>query len=705
MAASGMGLPPARKKMTTYGKKKASIKNRLESIFDKISPAKPRKSTPGQDAEALAPSSSSLRAPPAGFDGPDERPLSMDAGNQKQPHSPKTTARLSVIISPKGSPAARDGRRDAVVLSPSVSLTSLSRLSLHSPGSSPTQADALQSSARLIVGVLESAAADDRPGDASTPSVAPQTPKPAKGKGKADAMDEEDGDPDVALSSHRRVRKVISVAASPRTPGQSLPASPTPVRSHRRSRHQSMTPEVQAFGRYRSLRPRLAVQLRPIADVTQPPTSGARRIKFLQPLLRHSNEPTHRDGPVGFDQWAERISARFLIQKIAEASYGEVYRLSYRDNPDSPVLLESILKVVALKPQKGTGPRKLKTGHMSAVQDVAMEVENLLRLNEIPGFTNFRDVFVLSGRMPQRFVEAWMTYVSNGAETLFPDPSDESSYAEDQLWAVIEMENAGTDMDRIRLRTDLQVWDVFWGVAIALAKAEETVDFEHRDLHLGNICVRPAYGDSLGLNMPDAVCEPVRRGQKFGLTMLRTTIIDYNLSRSLMDDGTETQLVHYDLEKDEELFQGRGEYQYDVYRYMRLAVAVPQPPIPLLASGEPASTPLARPDWSRSQLYTNVLWLHHLLVRLRELRTAEPPKMGGEPIEAAVIVAEQVAELLPVMEAILDPRGRTSVDIRSAKDLVLWAMGAGYLGLEDVISPENPHWRDTRPRPLHETLV
>ena len=66
--------------------------------------------------------------------------------------------------------------------------------------------------------------------------------------------------------------------------------------------------------------------------------------------------------------------------------------------------------------------------------------------------------------------------------------------------------------------------------------------------------------------MPDAVCEPVRRGQKFGLTMLRTTIIDYNLSRSLMDDGTETQLVHYDLEKDEELFQGRGEYQYDVYR-------------------------------------------------------------------------------------------------------------------------------------------
>lgn len=64
----------------------------------------------------------------------------------------------------------------------------------------------------------------------------------------------------------------------------------------------------------------------------------------------------------------------------------------------------------------------------------------------------------------------------------------------------------------------------------------------------------------------------VRPGQKMGFTGLETTIIDYTLSRAEMEeseeDGHGKRIAWYDLERDEAVFEGNAEedYQYDIYR-------------------------------------------------------------------------------------------------------------------------------------------
>ena len=188
----------------------------------------------------------------------------------------------------------------------------------------------------------------------------------------------------------------------------------------------------------------------------------------------------HRESPAGFQEWSNLVHKNFEVEKIAEATFGEVYRLKMRGDRAENLAEESIFKVVAIKPDKSTKKPKRKDVPMSAVEDIMGEVTTLQRMSEIPGFAVFRDMRVLRGRPPSQFVEAWKKYLDGGNKTYFPDPGRKASYAEDQLWAVLEMQNAGTDLERIQLRSDLQVWDVFWGVAMALAKGEQDAKFEVR---------------------------------------------------------------------------------------------------------------------------------------------------------------------------------------------------------------------------------
>lgn len=85
---------------------------------------------------------------------------------------------------------------------------------------------------------------------------------------------------------------------------------------------------------------------------------------------------------------------------------------------------------------------------------------------------------------------------------------------------------------------------------------------QHRDLHLGNICVREGEHN---------LDEQLRTSRKIGYSRLRVTIIDYTLSRADMDTESNnshdpSDIAYLDLDKDPALFEGQGEYQYDVYR-------------------------------------------------------------------------------------------------------------------------------------------
>nr|POF07055.1 putative serine/threonine-protein kinase haspin like [Quercus suber] len=315
-----------------------------------------------------------------------------------------------------------------------------------------------------------------------------------------------------------------------------------------------------------------------------------------------------------FSEWSTQLSSHFDLTKIAEASYGEVYRLSALPGlllPGFTRADESVLKIMALKAPTSTLPKDKrkraaalrKQEAMSQIDDVANEVRLLQRMSSIPGFTNFRDVRIMRGRPPPAFVTAFQAYnTSQKAQSkelsVFPDPAKKTSYAEDQLWAVIEMQDAGTDLERCvdagQVTSISAIWDVFWQVVLTLGKGEEAAEFEHRDLHLGNICIRARSALSHDGGGDE--------GRNLHFSGLETTVIDYTLSRAALHEpsaAAEAVAFHdLALPANAALFEADAthEYQYEIYRLMR-ALVVPR-------------------SWSAFHPRTNLLWLHFLLQKL-----------------------------------------------------------------------------------------
>ena len=148
-----------------------------------------------------------------------------------------------------------------------------------------------------------------------------------------------------------------------------------------------------------------------------------------------------------------------------------------------------------------------------------------------------------------------------------PNPSNKRAYPDTQLWAVVEMDDAGCELEKFAWSSIFQIYDIFWGVAMALARAEEYAMFEHRDLHLGNVCIRSTRGD--GCRDPPTELDVARHPSSsgFGISSLETTIIDYSLSRAdllLTDDPAGlTEVASSDLDK-KQLFDAIGQDEDEI---------------------------------------------------------------------------------------------------------------------------------------------
>jgi serine/threonine-protein kinase haspin len=144
------------------------------------------------------------------------------------------------------------------------------------------------------------------------------------------------------------------------------------------------------------------------------------------------------------------------------------------------------------------------------------------------------------------------------------------------------MDDAGCELEKFSWSSIFQVYDIFWGVAMALARAEEYALFEvipslhtyvrpyltfdqHRDLHLGNVCIRSARPD--GRMYPPSDLEIMHQSYSsgFGLSTLETTLIDYSLSRAELVVDEVSQLVETtssDLDK-KQIFDAIGHDEDD----------------------------------------------------------------------------------------------------------------------------------------------
>lgn len=117
-----------------------------------------------------------------------------------------------------------------------------------------------------------------------------------------------------------------------------------------------------------------------------------------------------------------------------------------------------------------------------------------------------------------------------------------------------------------------------------MAVAESKYQFEHRDLHWGNILVLPTVEKTLTYYLDGKQIDVPTHGVK-------ATIIDYTLSRIVYKKCC----LYQDLSADPELFEAGGDYQFDIYRLMKKQT---------------------HDRWELYEPYTNVLWLHYTIDKM-----------------------------------------------------------------------------------------
>lgn len=222
------------------------------------------------------------------------------------------------------------------------------------------------------------------------------------------------------------------------------------------------------------------------------------------------------------------------IRKIGEATFSEVFAQG-----------TLVYKIVPLG----------NTSDETSLPSFLKESTIFKAISEEDGVCKLKDVFLVKGRYPREYLKAWDDYGEEENER-------PSKYEDSQEYGVIVMEDGGESLENIRFQGIEEADGFIRGVIRTLARLEEKYEFEHRDLHWGNILIKEG----------------------------RISLIDFSLSRLRNGDA----VIFNDLNDKQWLFEGDEgiDIQFKVYRDMRE-----------LCSGH----------WERFTPESNVLWVRYLL--------------------------------------------------------------------------------------------
>ncbi|XP_011610907.2 uncharacterized protein haspin [Takifugu rubripes] len=279
--------------------------------------------------------------------------------------------------------------------------------------------------------------------------------------------------------------------------------------------------------------------------------------------------------------WEECIHPQRMKEclKIGEGTFGEVFSVTSASG-------ETVaLKVIPVEGREQVNGEDQKTfGEILHEIIISKELSDLKEKeqNQTNGFIGLNDLHCVQGCYPPEFMEAWDTFdLEKCSENDRPD-----FFENDQIFIILEFEFGGADLENSNgtLSSVGVAKSILHQVTAALAVAEQELHFEHRDLHWGNVLVKPTK-QKKGSFLLNGIEHSV---ETMGVLV---RIIDYSLSRLEIDDLT----VSCDISNDEEIFMGQGDYQFDIYRLMRIE------------NGN---------NWSDYHPHTNVLWLHYLCSKL-----------------------------------------------------------------------------------------
>lgn len=222
------------------------------------------------------------------------------------------------------------------------------------------------------------------------------------------------------------------------------------------------------------------------------------------------------------------------IVKVAEGSYGEIYKL---------VENNLILKLIRLTQD---------------LDQILPEIIIGFALNELQkkfnfhNFIKFKRCSFIQDKYPDKFLKAWNDYNEEVKESENDDPS---TFDCDDKYILLVLENGGQDLESIEQLEPRTAISIFKQVILSLAIGEYSIDLEHRDLHVGNILIK-------NTNEQELVYEFDNRKFKVETNGYHVNIIDYTLTRLTKNGVT----IYQDLNETPEIFEGKGDIQYDVYR-------------------------------------------------------------------------------------------------------------------------------------------
>lgn len=362
--------------------------------------------------------------------------------------------------------------------------------------------------------------------------------------------------------------------------------------------------------------------------------------------------------------WLDVCPIGDRIEKIAEASYAEVYRITNERGT-------SIIKVIRLdSPIKPKTKAQIKSGLVDEEPHCEDDLIGELKISEwladIPGFVVYKERYLIQGKTTPALLETHQSFHKKMKRQdpdriqFYPSPS---RYLDDTKFLVVELGDAGIPLEDVALQSTDHLWDIFLNVAVALARAEDQINFEHRDLHEGNLCIRQ-------------VAPPRQRAKsssacQFGYSGLDITILDYGLSRAqdLVQDE-EDKPIAFDLEKDLSLFTSNHAAQCKVYRQMRsFLLTGDRIHLPPDQHNKPYEIGInGRISWEQYNPYTNVLWLAYLYQYLTKY-------FGGDKADLM-----RFKKLTKEMWTHLNPEAPPEIlSFSSAFDIVRFAVDAGWI--------------------------
>ncbi|KZV82951.1 hypothetical protein EXIGLDRAFT_729090 [Exidia glandulosa HHB12029] len=413
----------------------------------------------------------------------------------------------------------------------------------------------------------------------------------------------------------------------------------TPVRAVIPPRHRKVTPARLAPSLASSACSSLDSLVLPDGLDDVPPTPSVSSLsedtpKFLRPLLYECEQ----DAPYAFASFLEAFPfddalagvkpAERKYKKLGEASYSEVFAIGNVVLKIIPLRNEDLPAVAGAEGDEWTVPDE------SDAKDVLREITITREMGSTcSGFTKLLKAFVVRGVYPPLLLSLWDDYEkARGSESIRP-----GTFPRSQSYAILILPNLGTDLETFTFKPSngwAQAYAIFWQVAKSLSVAEEKALFEHRDLHWGQIMVQRVAG-------------------AFGVC---ATIIDLGLSRMQIGQGNETHWAPFA----EEIFEGTGDYQFDVYRLMRAH------------NGG---------DWAPFRPLTNVMWLHYIAVKLTQEKRLRKPTIAHERKCAGVLVEAENALASSVSLATGKRKARKGSQelFKSATDVVRWAEERGLL--------------------------